>query len=57
MTAASQLRRILPALDKARANLADLERKAAAVGADFSYERGYCVPLRLEQIRYELDRG
>lgn len=57
MTAASKLRRILPAIDKARKNLAELERKAAEAGADFSYELGYCVPLRLEQIRYELDRG
>jgi hypothetical protein len=57
VTAASQLRRILPAIDKARANLAALERKASAVAADFSYERGYRVPLRLEQIRHELDRG
>lgn len=57
MSAAAQLRRDLPALERAEALAAKLRQRVAAEARQFSFERGYRVPLRIEQIPAELERA
>lgn len=54
MTAAAELRRILPALEKAKARTAELENRMRAASLRYADEQGYRVPLRPEQIKREL---
>lgn len=57
MSAASQLRRLIPAVERAKARARALEQRAAELGRTYSYERGYRVPLRPEQLKRELERN
>jgi hypothetical protein len=54
MTAAAELRRILPALEKTKERLRQLERRAQVQTLRYCDEQGYRVPLRPEQIKREL---
>jgi hypothetical protein len=54
VTAAAELRRIMPALEKAKARAAVLERRLHAASLRYSDENGYRIPLRPEQIKREL---
>lgn len=55
MSAVTQLRRDLPALARLEARAAALRQRIAEAGRQYSYEQGYRVPLRLEQIKRELE--
>ena len=55
MNPASELRRDLPALERAEARVRELRQRIAEAGRRYSFERGYRVPLRPEQIKRELE--
>jgi hypothetical protein len=54
MTAAAELRRILPALDRAKARAAQLERRVQAASLRLADEKGWKMLPRPEQIKREL---
>ncbi len=55
MSAAADVRRLLPAVERAEARARQLRQRLTDAAARFSYERGYRVPLRPEQLKRELE--